>query len=607
MYITRNSARNTTLFRHRLLQALVLIFTLQFANVVFSGDLKINNVAPQADISKQRIGSSITGYQIGFAHRVNDWDVIGVALSHKANGIEMDICWGGGALRSEDWYVSHNDGYVCANPSAEHLHEWLNRLKTELNNNQTYKDRLVALWIDIKDISDDYSKLDKVVAAVHSAGLPNDLKIIYDLTGYNENSVKGFHKIRPLLNQNEGISMCAGMSCKGDLKTVKDIFDLYKNSFFTRGGFNTGDSFNIDERYLMEANKFKFIDSPYRFKFVHTWTNQRQSAIADYVNPANSHYTDGQIIGAVGAQYDWTMGNIIQNFYDVVGRFPSQRIATKSDPLFGTEQDSVKLGTLISKVGTNKCLDIRAYDVTNGNNTQLWDCHGEANQKWMFDSNGMIRSQSNLNKCLDPEGPSYANGTEVQVWDCIEGYAYHKWIRNPNGSISPFYARHQCIEVQPGRSGNGSRIQLGSCNGLDNQRWFYEGDFKLLKSNLDQNKCLDIPDASNGRDTHLWSCHGGANQKWFLDHTNKIRSLKNINKCLDPEGPSYANGTAIQVWDCLERYTPHQWVRSSNESIRPQYVQNQCIDIYGGNTSNGAKINLWTCHGGANQGWLFRD
>ncbi len=572
-----------------------------------------STILPNAQASDTSVADSLAltqeasqSPQIGFAHRVNDWDEIKTALSHGANGIEIDICWGGGALRSDDWYVSHNDADVCANPSAEHLHEWLRKLRDELDNNANYKEQLVALWIDVKDLSD-YHLLDKAVHTIHNAYLPSDIKIIYDLTKYDNNSIAGFHKIRPLLRHNEGVSMCAGKSCGGNTDNVKYIYNLYAESKFTRGGFNSGDSVNIDESFLRAANFYKNIDSPYAFKFVHTWTNRYQSTMEDYVNPDHEHHTDGQIIGEWGVQYDWYMKYIIDNFRDAVNKFPTQRLANKSDPILGIVGDKQVFGALISDLEGRKCLDLHEGKAINGRKTVSWDCHGGLNQKWLFGDDGKIHSAVDKNKCLDPEGPSYATGTEVQIWDCIDSYQWHSWVRNDNGSISPKYAQQQCIEVQDSNSSNGVRIQLAPCNGGKNQKWYFEGDFKSIRTELGNNKCLDVPSATSGTDTYLWECHGGDNQKWLLDNTGKIRSLNNIHQCLDPEGPSYNNHTPIQTWECRDNYAPHQWITDANGYIKPKYAQDKCFDAYAWKTDNLTPVVLWDCHGGANQKWTFKD
>lgn len=242
--------------------------------------------------------------QIGFAHRVNDKNMIQPVLKAGVNGIELDICWGGGLLYKDDWYVSHNDLDVCRNPTAVSLKDWMKELDTQLNNNY-YAKQLAAIWIDIKDVEHDKDRIADAVKIIQNVQLNRKLEIIYDLTSFNNYGKEAFNNIQYLLKQNEYVSFCVGMSCGGGVNEVKDIHEFYTKKKFTRGGFNSGDSISIDQSVLSEANNsiYHFSDDPYRLKFIHTWTNKKENTINNYINPNNSYHTDGQIIG------QWAMGN----------------------------------------------------------------------------------------------------------------------------------------------------------------------------------------------------------------------------------------------------------------------------------------------------------
>ena len=267
--------------------------------------------------------------QIGFAHRVNDWDEIGPALANGAIGIEIDVCRG-----NTDWWVSHNDAGLCNNGSAETLNEWLGKLSDELNGSATYRSQFVALWLDIKSPS--HSTLPDVVTSIHRANIPNDINVIYDLTAFNDNGRTGFERIYETLDWNEGVSFCLGKSCGGEIGGVERLYRFYRDRGFTRGGFNQGDSLNIDETFLTAANRFRFPRDPYRFKFVHTWTNKFSPTMRDYINPANSYATTGQIIGEFGIQWDGNfMKEYVDSFNNALATYSTtQRLATKSDNLF---------------------------------------------------------------------------------------------------------------------------------------------------------------------------------------------------------------------------------------------------------------------------------
>src|SRR3954453_11358681 len=98
---------------------------------------------------------------------------------------------------------------------------------------------------------------------------------------------------------------------------------------------------------------------------------------------------------------------------------------------------------------------------------------------------------------------------------------------------------------------NGTKVQAWSCNGWDNQRWYYYTD-NTIRSAQD-GRCLDADVSSpthNGTKVQVWSCNGWDNQKWFVYSDGTIRS-KHDGRCLDEDvATATHDGTKIQIWDC---------------------------------------------------------
>ncbi|KAL7533799.1 hypothetical protein ACHAXR_005449, partial [Thalassiosira sp. AJA248-18] len=115
--------------------------------------------------------------------------------------------------------------------------------------------------------------------------------------------------------------------------------------------------------------------------------------------------------------------------------------------------------------------------------------------------------------------------------------------------------------------------------------------------------CLDVPayDTSNGVDLIAFQCNDGDNQLWTIDDKGYIRSKLNHNKCIDPEGPSTANGSPVQLWDCESDFTYQMWNMDSTGGINSKHSPGQCVGI-GEQQWAGAMI-MWECHGGKNQQW----
>jgi hypothetical protein len=301
--------------------------------------------------------------QYGFAHRVNDWDVIVDVLDAgtgggnvAGNGIEFDIGW---STFYDDWIVAHN-GYDIALPASEYLHEWLGELKKRLETGK-YNSSFAALWLDIKtaNAADTVSQKYKAKASLQTvidltrANVPSSVAIIYDLGG-KENfgigggSTTGYDVVRKQLRPNEGIGAWAGT---GEGNWISAFYSKFKKDGVIRTVMHHGHAANIDENVLVEINKpaFHAQADPFRFKKVFTWTNAKSATMEQYINPANAYHTDGQIVGSPLTQWQGYFGEL-QDFDNAIATFKStQRKAVRSDNFWGQSgSDTAPLLTLQS-------------------------------------------------------------------------------------------------------------------------------------------------------------------------------------------------------------------------------------------------------------------
>jgi hypothetical protein len=123
----------------------------------------------------------------------------------------------------------------------------------------------------------------------------------------------------------------------------------------------------------------------------------------------------------------------------------------------------------VTIVGTasGRCVDVPASSTTNGTQVQLWDCHGNANQRWTYTANRQLTVYGN--KCLDANGQGTSNGTTVVIWDC-NGQANQQWNIDATGAITGVQSG-LCLDASGAGTANGTRIQLWSCHGGSNQKW----------------------------------------------------------------------------------------------------------------------------------------
>ncbi|GAA3828731.1 lectin [Sphaerisporangium flaviroseum] len=121
----------------------------------------------------------------------------------------------------------------------------------------------------------------------------------------------------------------------------------------------------------------------------------------------------------------------------------------------------------IRGVGSGRCLDVSGASQANGAQTQVWDCNGQANQRWTSTAASELRVYGG--KCLDVNGAGTADGTGVIIWDC-NGQNNQKWRLNTDGTITAVGA-NKCLNVSGGGTANGTRVQISSCTGQNNQKW----------------------------------------------------------------------------------------------------------------------------------------
>jgi poly(3-hydroxybutyrate) depolymerase len=158
----------------------------------------------------------------------------------------------------------------------------------------------------------------------------------------------------------------------------------------------------------------------------------------------------------------WTRAEVWRFFAQFGGTNPT---ATPTTPSPGTTtQTPNPTGNRLRNEGSGRCLDVSNASSANGAQTQIWDCHNNANQQ--FTQNGAALQV--MGKCLDV-APNAAAGTRVQIWDC-HGGANQQWTFNSNGTISSAQTG-LCLDVNGGASANGSAVIVWNCHGGTNQRW----------------------------------------------------------------------------------------------------------------------------------------
>ncbi len=156
----------------------------------------------------------------------------------------------------------------------------------------------------------------------------------------------------------------------------------------------------------------------------------------------------------------WTIG-VARSFFAQFGPGTPPTTPPPSSPTPSPQNLTIK------GQASNRCLDVPGASTTNGTQIQLWDCHGNSNQRWTYTASKQLQVYGS--KCLDASGQGTANGTKAVIWDC-NGQANQQWNLNANGTITGVQSG-LCLDASGYGTANGTLIHLWACHGGTNQQW----------------------------------------------------------------------------------------------------------------------------------------
>jgi type 1 glutamine amidotransferase len=112
-------------------------------------------------------------------------------------------------------------------------------------------------------------------------------------------------------------------------------------------------------------------------------------------------------------------------------------------------------------------------------------------------------------------------------------------------------------------------------------------------------KCADVSGSgsADGTKVQLWTCHGGANQQWTVTGA----TLRALGKCLTAAGTT--NGSPVQLSTCTGAGGQSWNPGAGGALVNAQ--SGRCLDANGGSSADGTALITWSCHGGANQRWTL--
>ena len=90
-------------------------------------------------------------------------------------------------------------------------------------------------------------------------------------------------------------------------------------------------------------------------------------------------------------------------------------------------------------------------------------------------------------------------------------------------------------------------MQIYDCHGNWNQLWNPANGTIV---NPQSGKCVNAGGTANGSSVTISTCNGGGAQQWQVASNGTIVNTQS-GRCLDVIGQGTANGTKLQVYDCV--------------------------------------------------------
>jgi hypothetical protein len=239
---------------------------------------------------------------------------------------------------------------------------------------------------------------------------------------------------------------------------------------------------------------------------------------------------------------------------------------------------------------------------------------GDPSASWTFvpESNGYYEiKNSRSGQLLNVNAASGAPGALVVQWPAgglTPGNDQWLPVRNADGTYS-FYNRNSrlALDDPAGSTSAGTQFEQWTPNDTNGQRFTVtsrttgtspSSGSGPVRSGI-AGKCLDVNGGSNvnGTAVQLWDCNNTTAQVW---QANSNGTLSALGKCLDATGLGTADGTKVELWDC-NGGANQQWQPYSGGYLNP--VSGRCLDDPSASTADGTQLQLYDCNGTAAQTW----
>lgn len=179
-----------------------------------------------------------------------------------------------------------------------------------------------------------------------------------------------------------------------------------------------------------------------------------------------------------------------------------------------------------------------------------------------------------------------------------------------NGAV-PLNFDGKCLDDKQGGTANGTAVQEYACDqDPASQDWTYQPDgypgaAGTLTLTTDQSKCVDISGSgtANGTPVQLWNCISGApSQRWKITSNGELVNPVS-GRCLTDPGGSTAESVQLEITNCTGA-AYQQW--TNTPSAVQSGVSGYCMDDANGSITDGNRVKIYTCNGvHTSQNWVI--
>lgn len=247
-------------------------------------------------------------------------------------------------------------------------------------------------------------------------------------------------------------------------------------------------------------------------------------------------------------------------------------------------------GTVVG-TGSNRCLT--AIGTANAARVSIATCTGSSAQAWTI-GDGVARNGAS-GRCLSIENNAKSDGAVVWMYGC-SGATGQQWALRGDGSLVNA-ASGKCLDVKGKATTDGAFVQLYGCSGATNQKWTVKGSTTAPAAGtvvgVGSGKCL-----TQGSPAVIDTCDGSPGQKWRIA-AGKVAGADGA-LCLTASGT--ANGSVVSTVACSSAAAQGWTVTSAGALVNT--ASKRCADVAKQATADGSPVQLWDCVGSkTNQLW----